>query len=164
MARPPSPRTLALALLLAAALPAATETFLVVVSETDDGQPSSSPLAAREGIFSALFEADHIGFEVPADWPPQPMEELRRLARAAGAGVVATIVVDWHQESLSGGAQRISARGSIVVHDALTERETARVTFAVGNEGRERTADRSQLGLEIGTALVGAFRSSAAGR
>jgi len=157
-------RALALAFLLSAALPAAAETFLVVVAETDDGQPSAPPLAAREGIFSALFDAEQIGFEVPADWPPQRAEELRRLAQEAGAGIVATVVVDWHQERQPGGALRVRGRGSIVLVDALTGRETASVAFAVGNEGRERTADRPRLGLEIGNALVEAIRSSAAGR
>jgi hypothetical protein len=163
---PPRPAipVLALAVLLAASLPAAAAAFLVAVAETDDGQPSVPPLAAREGIFSALFDAEQIGFEVPVDWPPQPMEQLARLAREAGADVVAAVVVNWHQECLAGGALRVSGRGSIVLVDALTGRETASVAFAVANDGREWTADRSRLGVEIGSALVEAFRSSAAGR
>lgn len=155
---------LMLALLAAAVLPAAAETFLVAVAETDDGEPSRPPLAAREGIFLALFEADHIGFEVPADWPPRPADELALLANEAGAPVVAMVVVDWHREGRYGGALRVSARGEIVLVDALTGGECARTPIAVTNDGREWIADRLRLGVEIGAALVEAFRSSAACR
>jgi hypothetical protein len=51
-----------------------------------------------------------------------------------------------------------------VLLDALTGRERARVPFEVGNEGRERTADRPLLGVEIGSALVEAYRASSAAR
>jgi hypothetical protein len=155
--------TAALAFLLLPALAATAETFLVTVTETDDGQPTAPPLAAREGVFAALFDGEHIGFEVPADRPALPVQDLKLLAREAGADVVAVVAVDWHQERLSGGLLRVSARGSIVFVDALTEHETASVPFSVGNEGRERVADRSRLGVEIGSALVEAFRSSTAG-
>lgn len=160
----PVARALMLAFLAAVGLPAAAETFLVAVAETDAGEPSRPPLAAREGIFSALFEADHIGFEVPADWPPRSADELARLATDAGAPVVAMVVVDWHREGMHGGALRLSARGEIVLVDALTGAERARFPIAVANDGREWIADRARLGVEIGAALVEAFRSSAACR
>jgi len=160
----PAVRALMLALLAVAGLPAAAETFLVAVAETDDGEPARPPLAAREGVFSALFEADHIGFEVPADWSPRTADELARLATDAGAPVVAMVVVDWHREGMYGGALRVSARGEIVLVDALTGGECARAPIAVTNDGREWIADRVRLGVEIGAALVEAFRSSPACR
>jgi hypothetical protein len=155
---------LTLAFLLAPLRPAAAETFLIAVTETDDGEPSQPPLAAREGILAALFDGDHIAFEVPAGNPPMGTEALRTLAVEAGAGTVAVIVVDWHPEHISGGALRVSGRGSIVLIDARTGRQTDSLPFAVGNEGREGIADRSRLGVEIGLALIEAFRASSAGR
>jgi hypothetical protein len=146
------------------ARPAAAETFLVAVTETDDGAASPPPLAAREGIFSALFEGEHIAFEVPAGEPPQSADALRLLAVEAGAGTVAVVVVDWHDERQYGGALRVSARGSIVLIDARTGEQTGTLPLAVGNEGREGIADRPRLGVEIGLALIEAFRASSAGR
>jgi hypothetical protein len=158
------PLAFALAALLLPVLPAPAETFLVAVTETDEGEPSRPPLAAREGIFAALFDGEHIAFEVPADWPPPSADALRPLAAEAGAGTVAVIVVDWHQERLAGGALRVSGRGSIVLVDALSGRETPALPLAVGNRGRELIADRPRLGVEIGLALIEAFRAWSSGR
>jgi hypothetical protein len=155
---------LALAILLAPVRPASAETFLIVVTETVDGQPATPPLAAREGIFAALFDGDHIGFEVPADASPMSPDDLRLLAVEADAGTVAVIVVDWHQERIPGGALRVSGRGSIVLLDAHTGLRTDSLPLAVGNEGRERIADRPRLGVEIGLALIDAARTFPAGR
>lgn len=162
--RCPFPLALALAAFLLAALAAPAETFLVAVTETDDGEPSRPPLAAREGIFAALFDGEHIGFEVPADGSRQSTGALRLLAAEAGAGTVAVIVVDWHQERLTGGMFRVWGRGSIVLVDALSGRETPFLPLAVGNEGREAAAGRPRLGVEIGLALIEAFRTWSGGR
>jgi hypothetical protein len=158
------PLSLALAavLLLIPVAPAPAETFLVVVTETDDGEPSKPPLAAREGIFSALFDGEHIGFEFPADAPIPSPDILRDLAVEAGAGTVALVVVDWRQERLVGGALRVSGRGSLVLVDARTGAEAARVPLAVANEGREQAVDRRRLGVEVGIALIAAYRTAAA--
>jgi hypothetical protein len=158
------PCALALVFLLLPVRPAAAETFLIAVTETDDGEPSLPPLAAREGIFTALFEGEHIAFELPAGEPLPDADALRLLANEAGAGTVAVIVVDWHQERQYGGALRVSARGSIVLIDARSGKQTDRLSLAVGNEGREQIADRPRLGVEIGVALIEAFRASSAGR
>ena len=161
--RLPLPRILAFLLLLLPVLPAPAETFLVVVIETDDGEPSRPPLAAREGIFSALFDGDHIGFEFPAGEPIPARDALRLLAAEAGAGTVALVVVDWHQERLVGGALRVSGRGTIVLVDAQTGDETDTVPLEVGNEGREQAAGRPRLGVEVGIALIAAFRTASDG-
>lgn len=160
--RLPLPRILAFVLLLLPVLPTPAETFLVVVTETDDGAPSRPPQAAREGIFSALFDGDHIGFEFPAGEPIPAPDALRLLAVEAGAGTVALVVVDWHQERLVGGALRVSGRGKLVLVDAQTGAETASVPLAVANDGREQIADRPRLGVEIGIALIAAFRTVSA--
>jgi hypothetical protein len=157
-------RALALVFLLVPVLPPAAETFLVAVAETDDGAPSPPPSAAREGIFAALFDAEHIAFELPSGEKLPSTDELRRLAIEAGAGTVAIVMVDWHREPMSGGALRVRARGSIVLVDALTGHETHRRAFEVANEGRELTAGRPRLGAEIGSALVEAFRATSAAR
>ena len=129
------PLALALAAFLLAALAAPAETFLVAVTETDDGEPSRPPLTAREGIFAALFDGEHIAFEVPDDGSRQPTGALRLLAAEAGAGTLAVITVDWHQERLTGGAFRVWGRGSIVLVDALSGREAPVLPLAVGNDG-----------------------------
>jgi hypothetical protein len=149
-------------LLLLSAFPAPAETFLVVVTETDDGEPSRPPLAAREGIFAALFDGEQIGFEFPAGEPLPSPDALRTLAVEAGAGTVARVVVDWHQARLVGGALRVSGRGSLVLVDARTGVETASVPLEVGNEGREHAVDRLGLGVEIGTALIAAYLTATA--
>jgi hypothetical protein len=158
------PCALALVFLLLPVRPAAAETFLIAVTETDEGEPSLPPLAAREGIFAALFEGEHIAFEVSAGESPQSADALRLLANEAGAGTVAVIVVDWHQERQYGGALRVSGRGSIVLIDARSGKQTDRLPLAVGNEGREQSTDRPRLGVQIGVALIEAFRASSAGR
>ena len=160
----PFPLALALAAFLLPALPAPAETFLVAVTETDDGEPSRPPLAAREGIFAALFDGEHIAFEAPDDGSRQPTGALRLLAAEAGAGTVAVIAVDWHQERLTGGAFRVWGRGSIVLVDALSGRESGALPLAVGNTGREAAAGRTRLGVEIGLALIEAFRAWSGGR
>lgn len=154
---------LACALLLLPAFAAPAETFLVAVSETVEGEPSGPPFAAREGIFAALFDGEHIGFEFPLDAPWPSTEELRRLAAEAGAGTVALVVVDWREERVAGGALRVSARGSLRLVDARTGVETAAVAFAVDNDGREADVDRLRLGVEIGIALIAAYRSPSDG-
>jgi hypothetical protein len=153
---------LAAVLLLLPVVPAPAETFLVVVTETDGGEPSQPPLAAREGIFSALFDGEHIGFEFPAGELIPSTDALLTLAVEAGAGTVALVVVDWRQERLVGGALRVSGRGGLVLVDARSGAETARVPLAVANEGREQAADRRRLGVEVGIALIAAYRTAAA--
>jgi hypothetical protein len=162
--RCPFPFVLALVAFLLPVLPAPAETFLVAVAETDDGEPSRPPLAAREGIFAALFDGEHIAFEFPDGGSPPSTGALRLLAAEADAGTVAVIMVDWHQERLAGGALRVSGRGSIVLVDALSGRESPALPLAVGNEGRELIADRPRLGVEIGLALIEAFRAWSSGR
>lgn len=149
---------LILALWALPALAASAETFLVVVTETDDGEPSRPPLAAREGIFSALFDGEHIGFEFPTDVPLPSVAELRRLAVDAGAGTIALVAIDWHEERIAGGALRVCARGTLRLVDARTGVETTAVPLAVDNGGREATVDRRRLGMEIGIALIAACR------
>jgi hypothetical protein len=58
----------------------------------------------------------------------------------------------------------VSGRGSIVLIDARSGKQTDRLPLAVGNEGREQITDRSRLGAEIGVALIEAFRASSAAR
>jgi hypothetical protein len=145
----------ALALILLPALPSGAATLLLSVSETEAGQPSAPPLAAREGILATLFDGEVIAFEVPADAPPAPVDAMLPLAAEAGADTLAMVVVDWHREHIAGGALRISARGSIVLVDVLTGRETARVPFEMRNDGRELAVDSAALGAEIGVVLIG---------
>jgi hypothetical protein len=152
---------LLLLLLLAMAAPA--ETFLVAVTETIEGQPSARAQAAREGIFAALFDGDHIAFEFPPAEPLPSEAALCRLAVEAGANTVAVIVVDWHPEPLVGGAWRLRAQGSLVLTDARTGRSGPRVPIEVQNEGREAAADGKVLGAEIGAALIEAFRAWSSG-
>jgi len=162
--RGPVPGTVALVLFLVPLLPASAETFLIAVTETEDGTPCRAPLAAREGILAALFDDGHIAFEVSAGEPVPGTDALRTMAIEAGAGTVAVIVVDWHREQISGGATRIRARGSIALVDVASGLGRPGIPFEVRNDGRERTADRPLLGREIGSALVEACRASSAAR
>jgi hypothetical protein len=153
----PAGALLLLALLLPA-FPASASTLLLAVTETDDGQPSALPLAAREGCLAALFDAGELGFDLPAGEPIPAIEALRGLAGGAGADIVAEIVIEWHLEAINRGATRVSGRGSIVLTDVRTGQEVARIAVAVTNEDRERTAGRTALGLEIGSRLVEELR------
>jgi hypothetical protein len=150
----------ALALLLAAVPPLAASTILVVVTETREGGPMRPPFAAREGILAALFEDGQIAFELPfADEPP-PAERLPALGLATGADVVASVVVHWSEERIAGGQSRVNCRGSLVLLDVPTGRRTEEVPIDLDNAGRERDVGRAGLGLEIGAALIAAWRAS----
>jgi hypothetical protein len=149
---------LALVLLLLPGLPLAAETFLLLVTETQDGGRARPPFVAREGILSALFEDGQIAFDLPADWAPPEIDDLPRIGAEAGAGAIAVIVVDWHEERLDGGATRVSCRGSIVLIDPTTGVRSEPITLVLDNQGRERTVDRPRLGVEIGLFLVRAWQ------
>ncbi len=151
--------TLALACLLLPCLRVSAETFLVVVTETRDGGPVRPPYAAREGILTALFDDGQIAFELPAGEAPPLLDDLPRLGIAAGAGIVAVIVVDWHEESLGEGALGVRCRGHIILMDPVTGRRTDPIPLELGNEDRERAVGRSRLGLEIGASLIRAWQA-----
>jgi len=135
------------------------ETFLVILTETRDGEPARPPHAAREGILTTLFDDGQIAFELPAGETPPSSDDLPRLGIAAGAGIVAVIVVDWHEEPLGAGSIGVSCRGSIVLLDPVTGLRTAPIPLELGNEGRERAVGRSHLGLEIGASLIRAWQA-----
>jgi hypothetical protein len=155
---------LALVLLLFPGLPLAAETFLLLVTETQDGGRARPPFTAREGVLAALFEDGQIAFEVPADQAQPGMDDLPRIGAEAGAGAIAVIVVDWHEERLDGGATRVSCRGSIVLIDPATGARSEPITLALDNQDRERTVDRPRLGVEIGLFLVRAWQGGAPSR
>ena len=145
---------LALALLLLPSLPLAAETFLLLVMETQDGGRARPPFTAREGILAALFEDGQIAFDLPADGASPDIDDLPLLGVQAGAGAIAVIVVDWHEERLDGGATRVSCRGSIVLIDPATGARSEPIPVALDNKDRERSVDRPGLGVEIGRFLV----------
>jgi hypothetical protein len=149
---------LVLALLLLPGLPLAAATFLLLVTETQDGVRASPPLTAREGILAALFEDGQIAFDLPADGVTPEFDDLTRLAVQAGADTIAVIVVDWHEEHLYGGATRVSCRGSIVLIDPATGERSEPIPFALDNKDRERSVDRPRLGVEIGLFLARAWQ------
>jgi hypothetical protein len=154
---------MSLALLLLPILPAGAVTLLLAVTETEEGQPAAPPLAAREGILAALFDAELLAFELPPGEPVPSPEDLRLLAAEAGADTVAIVVVEWSQERIAGGALHVSARGSIILVDPRTGRETARAPFERRNDGRERAVNRADLGVEIGSVLVGLLSDASGG-
>jgi hypothetical protein len=150
---------LALLLLLLPCLRVPAETFLVIVMETRDGEPARPPCAAREGILTALFDDGQIAFELPPGETPPSFDDLPRLGFAAGAGIVAVIVVDWHEESPGAGGIGVTCRGHMVLIDPVAGLRTDPIPLELGNEGRERTVGRTRLGLEIGASLIRAWQA-----
>ncbi len=155
---------LALVLLLLPVLKVAAETFLVLVTETQDGGRAKPPFTAREGILAVLFDDGHIAFDLPPDGVTPGIDDLPRLGLQAGAGAVAVIVVDWHEEHLDGGALGVSCRGSIVLIDPATGARSDPIPLELDNRDRERAVGRPRLGMEIGQALIRAWQTSSPGR
>jgi hypothetical protein len=151
---------LALAFLLLPCLRVSAETFLVLVTETQDGGRAKPPFTAREGILAALFEDGQIAFELPADGAPAGIDDLPALGVQAGAGAIAVIVVDWHEERLDGGALRVSCQGTLVLVDPVTGFRSQPLPLMLDNVDRERTVGRPRLGVEIGLFLIRAWQAS----
>ena len=145
-------------------LPSFAETFLVIVTETQDGEPARPPYAAREGILAALFEDGQIAFELPEGGTPHSSDDLPRIGIQAGADIVAVVVVDWHEERLDDDTIRVSCRGSLVLIEAATGMRSEPIPMESGNEGRERAVGQLRLGVEIGASLIQAWRALPAGR
>ena len=101
-------RALAIVFFLTGCLPSFAETFLVIVTETQDGETVVPPFAAREGILAALFEDGQIAFDLPEGGTPHSLDDLPRLGIQAGADIAAVVVVDWHEERLDGDTIRVS--------------------------------------------------------
>ncbi len=105
---------------LLAALPAATQTLLLVVREKVDTRPLPPPLPVREGISGSLFDAGFIVIDDPGSSPVPAPAELARRARSAGAEMALEVAAEYVDRTLGADLVRISARTSFSLIDSAT--------------------------------------------
>ncbi len=135
---------------LAAALPAAAQTVLLVVRENVDSAELPPPFPVREGLSDSLFNAGVIVLDAPGSQAMPQAAEAIRLARAAGAEAVLEVATIYADVKMDKDVVRISARTTWTVLDAATSRSIGTGTEESSNRDRERAVDRMALGGEIG--------------
>ena len=133
-----------------AALPAASQTVLLVVRENVDSSALPPPLPVREGVSDGLFQAGVIVLDAPGAAGMPAAAEAARLARSAGAEVVLEIAAAWSDTRLGADLLRMSARAAWTVFDAESGRPLGSGTAEATNRDREKDVDRLALGGEIG--------------
>jgi hypothetical protein len=139
---------------LISAAPLAAQTLLLVVRESADGKPLPSPLPAKEGLGSGLFDAGYIVLEFP-DTPAVPDQaEIRQTARSGGADLIVTVTVEYTEAAISLNMVRRSGRAVYSITDAANGAVTAKGKQEASNKNRERDVDRRALGQEIGRSLA----------
>jgi hypothetical protein len=143
------PALVALALILAAPLPA--QTILLAVREMAGGVPLPTPLPVRESLEGSLFDQGFIVFDFRVPSPSPSREELARIGRSAGAGCVLEVLVTYVDTAISTHLVRIVGTADFALIDVDTGEVTAQGGEKATNRDREREVDRPALGREIGT-------------
>jgi hypothetical protein len=147
-------RSWTLCLVLAAgllcALPAASQTVLLVVRERVNSAALPPPLPVREGISDSLFNAGVIVLDAPGTAPVPGAPQLARMAQAAGADAVLEVATEYADTRLGADLLRISARTTYSLIDASTSGVIGTGTEEATNRDRESDVDRAALGGEIG--------------
>ncbi len=152
MRRSRYPWLLAPALLagLSAAVPASSQTVLLVVRENVDSTTLAPPYPVREGVSDSLFSAGVIVLDAPGTQAMPGAAEAARLARAAGAEAVVEVATVYADTKLDKDLLRISARTTWTILEASTSRLVGSGTEEATNRDREKDVDRLKLGAEIG--------------
>ena len=149
-----SQRSLTVALVLLAgllsALPAVSQTVLLVVREKVDSTALPPPLPVREGISDSLFNAGVIVLDAPGSAPVPAAPQLAKMARAAGADAVLEVATEYADTLLGTDLLRISARTRYSLIDSSTSGVIGTGTEEATNRDREREVGRAALGGEIG--------------
>jgi hypothetical protein len=135
---------------LLSALPAASQTVLLVVREKVDSAALPPPLPVREGISGSLFDAGVIVLDAPGSAPIPAAPQLARMARAAGADAVLEVATEYADTRLGAELLRISARTTYSLIDSSTSAVIGTGAEEATNRDRERDVDRAALGGEIG--------------
>ncbi|HTZ53157.1 MAG TPA: hypothetical protein VMF68_15920 [Spirochaetia bacterium] len=141
---------LVLAAVLGLAMPAGTQTVLLVVRENVDSSALPPPFPVREGLSNGLFDAGVIVLDAPGSERMPPTAEAVRLAAAAGAEAVVEVATVYTDTKLQKDLLRIAARTTWTVLDAATSRTVGSGTEEATNRDREKEVDRLALGGEIG--------------
>jgi len=135
---------------LLAALPAASQTVLLVVRENVDSTALTPPFPVREGLSDGLFDAGVVVLDAPGSDRMPAAAEAARLAAAAGAEAVVEVATVYADTKLDKDRLRISARTTWTLLDASTSRAIGSGTEEATNRDREKEVDRLALGGEIG--------------
>lgn len=135
---------------MAAALPAAAQTVLLVVRENVGSAALPPPFPVREGLSDGLFNAGVIVLDAPGTEAMPAAAEAIRIARAAGAEAVLEVATAYADVKLDKDLVRISAHTTWTVLDAATSRSIGSGTEESTNRDREQKVDRLALGGEIG--------------
>ncbi len=135
---------------LLSALPAASQTVLLVVREKVDSAALPPPLPVREGITDSLFNAGVIVLDAPGSAPVPGAPQLARMGRAAGADAVLEVATEYADTLLGTDLLRISATTTYSLIDCTTSGVIGAGTEEGTNRDRERDVDRAALGGEIG--------------
>jgi hypothetical protein len=135
---------------LLCALPAASQTVLLVVRERVDAAALPPPLPVREGISDSLFNAGVIVLDAPGSDPVPAAPQLARMAKAAGADAVLSVATVYADTRLGTELLRISARTTYSLIDSSTSGLIGTGTEEATNRDREGDVDRAALGGEIG--------------
>ncbi len=131
-----------------------SETIMLCVTETVNGEPSPQPLPASEGIWSGLFESGHIIFNTRDGKPAPPLKMLMELAVSGGAPYILDARVDFIRIPREDGLTGISAKAKFSLILAKTGRAIGEGTLSGDNKGKEKEVDLAALGLELGNRVA----------
>jgi hypothetical protein len=126
------------------------ETIMIADQELVDGTPSAPPLPAMEAVASSLFDAGHIVFDAGRIDPSIKTVELARIARDGKAGWLLRIAVVYTETKLDQDAVRVACQAKFSLVNAEDGTTSLSDTVSATNIGREKKADRSALGMELG--------------
>jgi len=135
---------------LLAALPAASQTVLLLVRESVDSAALPTPFPVREGVSDSLFNAGVVVVEAPGGASIPAPADAARMARAAGADAVVELVTVYTDTQQGADVLRIAARTTWSVLEAVSGRLLGSGNEEATNRDRERDVDRMALGAEIG--------------
>ena len=145
---------LVVAAAIGVAMPAASQTVLLVVRENVDSDALPPPFPVREGLSNGLFDAGVIVLDAPGTERMPATAEAVRLATAAGAEAVVEVATVYADTTLQKDLVRIAARTTWTILDAATSRTIGSGTEEATNRDREKEIDRLALGGEIGRKLA----------
>jgi hypothetical protein len=134
--------------------PLAAQTILLVVQESLAGTPLPSPLAAKEGLGSGLFDAGYIVFEYPDSDKAPDQAVVMQTARSTGADLVLNVSIAYTETSISTRLVRCAGRATYALIGAANGEVRLKGLQDASNKDREGEIDRRALGKELGTFLA----------